>query len=201
MRLRAMTMEDIPGGLRLCRAGGWNQLEEDWRLFIDSPGSGGLLIAGTGNVLGTAAYMRYDAPAWIAMMLVDPAERRAGLGAQLLTEALAALANASCVGLDATPAGEPLYRRFLEIGGGCERTPLCAYVPSRPYPPGDSRAAIRHMRPGVRLTGERVRSARGNRSRSRLRSGPRCKNPRRDRQGADASAFRRCAERRRELAE
>ena len=45
MRLRAMTMEDIPGGLRLCRAGGWNQLEEDWRLFIDSPGSGGLLIA------------------------------------------------------------------------------------------------------------------------------------------------------------
>jgi hypothetical protein len=71
-----------------------------------------LLIAGTGNVLGTAAYMRYDALAWIAMMLVDPAERRAGLGAQLLTEALAALANASCVGLDATPAGEPLYRRF-----------------------------------------------------------------------------------------
>src|ERR1039458_5698277 len=82
MRLRAMTMEDIPGGLRLCRASGWNQLEEDWRLFIDSPGSGGLLIAGTDNVLGTAAYMRYDALAWIAMMLVDPAERRAGLGAQ-----------------------------------------------------------------------------------------------------------------------
>ena len=111
-----MTMEDIPGGLRLCRASGWNQLEEDWRLFIDSPGSGGLLIARAGNVLGTAAYLRYDALGWIAMMLVDPAERRAGLGAQLLTEALAAVAGAPCVGLDATPAGEPLYRRFGFVG-------------------------------------------------------------------------------------
>jgi GNAT superfamily N-acetyltransferase len=107
-----MTREDIAGGLRLCRASGWNQLEEDWRLFLDSPGSGGLLMARAGNVLGTAAYMRYDALAWIAMMLVDPAERRAGLGAQLLTEALAALGDAPCVGLDATSAGQPLYRRF-----------------------------------------------------------------------------------------
>ena len=110
--LRAMTTEDIAGGLRLCRASGWNQLEEDWRLFIESPGSGGLLVERDGNVLGTAAYMRYDALAWIAMMLVDPAERGAGLGGQLLGEALAALADAPCVGLDATPAGEPLYRRF-----------------------------------------------------------------------------------------
>ncbi|MCX6626404.1 MAG: GNAT family N-acetyltransferase [Candidatus Solibacter sp.] len=110
--LRAMTTEDIAGGLRLCRTSGWNQLEEDWRLFTDSPGSGGLLIERAGNVLGTAAYIRYDALAWIAMMLVDPAERGAGLGARLLAEALAALADAPCVGLDATPAGEPLYRRF-----------------------------------------------------------------------------------------
>jgi GNAT superfamily N-acetyltransferase len=114
--LRAMTTEDIAGGLRLCRASGWNQLEEDWRLFIDSPGSGGWLIERAGNVLGTSACMRYDALAWIAMMLVDPAERRAGLGAQLLAAALAALADAPCVGLDASPAGEPLYRRcgFVE---------------------------------------------------------------------------------------
>jgi GNAT superfamily N-acetyltransferase len=110
--LRAMTTEDIAGGLRLCRASGWNQVADDWRLFIDSPGSGGFLIERAGNILGTAACMRYDALAWIAMMLVDPAERRAGLGAQLLAEALAALADAPCVGLDATPAGEPLYRRF-----------------------------------------------------------------------------------------
>jgi GNAT superfamily N-acetyltransferase len=110
--LRAMTTQDITGGLGLCRASGWNQLEEDWRLFLDSPGSGGLLIERDGNVLGTGAYMRYDSLGWIAMMLVDPAERGAGLGAQLLAGALAALADAPCTGLDATPFGEPLYRRF-----------------------------------------------------------------------------------------
>jgi GNAT superfamily N-acetyltransferase len=109
---RRMMTQDIAGGLRLCRASGWNQLEEDWGLFLESAGSGGFLIERDGKVLGTAAYMRYDALAWVAMMLVDPAERRAGFGAQLLAEALAALADASCVGLDATPLGEPLYRRF-----------------------------------------------------------------------------------------
>ena len=114
--LRAMTTEDIAGGLRLCRASGWNQLEEDWRLFVESSGSGGLLIERAGKILGTAAYMRYDALAWVAMMLVDPAERGAGLGAQLLAGALAALGDAPCVGLDATPLGEPLYRRFGFVG-------------------------------------------------------------------------------------
>src|SRR6185369_2653967 len=114
--LRAMTGEDIAGGLRLCRASGWNQLEEDWRLFVNSSGSGGLLIERAGQILGTAAYMRYDALAWVAMMLVDPAERGAGLGAQLLAGALAALGDAPCVGLDATPLGEPLYRRFGFVG-------------------------------------------------------------------------------------
>jgi GNAT superfamily N-acetyltransferase len=107
-----MTTGDIAGGLRLCRASGWNQLEEDWRLFVDSPGSGGLLVEKDGNILGTAAYMRYGALAWVAMMLVDPAERGAGLGAKLLAAALAALGGAPCIGLDATPLGEPLYRKF-----------------------------------------------------------------------------------------
>ena len=113
---RAMTTDDIAGGLRLCRASGWNQLEEDWRFFVESSGSGALLVERAGKILGTAAYMRYDALAWVAMMLVDPAERGAGLGAQLLAGALAALGDARCVGLDATPLGEPLYRRFGFVG-------------------------------------------------------------------------------------
>jgi GNAT superfamily N-acetyltransferase len=109
--LRAMTRADIDGGLRLCRASGWNQLEEDWRIVVNPP-SGAWLAERDGVVIGTAALIRYDALAWVAMMLVDPAERRSGLGSRLLTEALAAAAGAPCVGLDATPAGEPLYRRF-----------------------------------------------------------------------------------------
>ena len=49
--------------------------------------------------------------AWLSMMLVDPAERRSGIGSQLMEAALDALGDAH-VRLDATPAGEPMYRRF-----------------------------------------------------------------------------------------
>jgi ribosomal protein S18 acetylase RimI-like enzyme len=45
------------------------------------------------------------------MMLVDPRLRRAGIGAKLLDRALSELPKEICVRLDATPAGEPLYRR------------------------------------------------------------------------------------------
>jgi GNAT superfamily N-acetyltransferase len=111
IRLRAMALEDIPAGMRLCFAAGWNQLEEDWRVFLLSPGSGAFLAEKDGRVVGTVAFMRYDSLAWIAMMLVDPQERGAGIGAQLMEQVLSALSDAPCIGLDATPLGEPLYRR------------------------------------------------------------------------------------------
>src|SRR2546423_15136270 len=99
--IRAMTRDDIAAGLRLCRASGWNQLEDDWRVFLDFPGSGAVLAERAGTVLGTAAWLRYDTLAWIAMVLVDPAERGAGLGARLVTEALARLPGRLCAGLAA----------------------------------------------------------------------------------------------------
>jgi ribosomal protein S18 acetylase RimI-like enzyme len=46
------------------------------------------------------------------MMLVDPQYRGLGLGSQLMSAAMSAVASESCVRLDATPAGEPLYRRY-----------------------------------------------------------------------------------------
>ena len=49
-----MTEEDIPAGMGLCRAAGWNQLEEDWRVFLRSPGSGAFFAprvpAGSGKL-------------------------------------------------------------------------------------------------------------------------------------------------------
>jgi len=107
-----MGADDIPAGMRLCTAAGWNQLEEDWRVFFEPPGSGAFLAEKEGRAAGTVAFMRYDSLAWIAMMLVDPQERGAGIGAQLMEQALSALSDAGCVGLDATPLGEPLYRRY-----------------------------------------------------------------------------------------
>jgi GNAT superfamily N-acetyltransferase len=106
-----MIAADIAAGLRLCRASRWNQLEEDWRMFVEPP-SGAWLLERDGAVIGTAALARYDNLAWVAMMLVDPTERRAGHGSRLLSAALEAAEGSPCVGLDATPAGLPLYRKF-----------------------------------------------------------------------------------------
>jgi GNAT superfamily N-acetyltransferase len=107
-----MSVSDIPAGLRLCRASGWNQLEEDWRAFLGAAGGGGRIAEREGRALGTVAYLRYGAFSWLSMMLVDPEARRGGVGTRLMETALEALADESCVRLDATPAGEPLYRKF-----------------------------------------------------------------------------------------
>ena len=114
--LRAMSQADIPAGLRLCRASLWNQVAEDWRCFLELDGGGCILAEKNGKAVGTVAFLRYRPSfSWIAMMLVDPEERGAGIGSQLLTLVLDCLRDQACVRLDATPAGEPLYRRFLFV--------------------------------------------------------------------------------------
>jgi GNAT superfamily N-acetyltransferase len=107
-----MTRQDIDAGLRLCRLSLWNQVEDDWRCFLDPAEGGGWLAEKDGDVVGTVAFLRYGhCFSWLSMMLVDPRARRGGIGLRLLAEALDALAEESCVRLDATPAGESLYRR------------------------------------------------------------------------------------------
>jgi GNAT superfamily N-acetyltransferase len=108
---RNMTVDDIPAGLRLCRASGWNQLESDWRVFLDWNPPACRVVERDGNIIGTIAALRYrDCFSWLSMVLVEPAERGAGIGVQLLQEGLAML-QGDCVRLDATPLGRPIYAR------------------------------------------------------------------------------------------
>jgi len=112
-----MTLSDIAAGLRLCRLSGWNQLEADWSLFLKLSPQGCRVAEKHGHVVGTVATLRYQERfSWVAMVLVDPAERRAGIGTKLLEEGLAILRDDECVKLDATPLGKPLYERhgFVE---------------------------------------------------------------------------------------
>jgi len=109
---RAMTPDDVPAVLRLCRAAGWNQTEDDWRCFLELDGGGCRLAEFDSEVIGSVAFLRYGAFAWIAMMLVDPARRGLGVGSRLMDAALAALDKESTIRLDATPLGEPLYRHY-----------------------------------------------------------------------------------------
>ena len=125
MIVRAMTHADIPAGLRLCRGSNWNQLEDDWRFFLDHGGAA--LAIRRDDVVGSVAWLPFGRDfAWLSMMLVDTAERRSGIGSQLMEAALEGIGSLH-VRLDATPAGEPLYRRFgFEDEYQLERTKVAA---------------------------------------------------------------------------
>ena len=85
--LRAMGHADIGAGLRLCRACQWNQVEDDWRYFLDLEYAGCHLALREDVVLGTVAFLRYGRIfSWIAMMLVDPQARRAGIASGLMKQ-------------------------------------------------------------------------------------------------------------------
>ncbi len=113
VRIRRMYLDDVPAGLHLCRLSRWNQTDEDWRAFLDSPDGGGWLAEGNGTALGTVTFLRYgECFSWLSMMLVHPQFRRLGIGARLMGAATQALGSETCIRLDATPLGEPLYRRF-----------------------------------------------------------------------------------------
>jgi GNAT superfamily N-acetyltransferase len=99
----------------LVREAGWNQVAADWEIFRVL----GTVHAARANsrVVATAATLPYGAFAWISMVLVAGEYRRHGLGTRLLQRCVDALVEQGQVPvLDATPAGQPLYRAmgFLE---------------------------------------------------------------------------------------
>ena len=105
-----MTVSDIPAGLALCRAARWNQTARDWEFFLSFAPLGALVAAEQGRVVGTVATVPYGPFAWISMVLVDPASRGRGIGRLLLERGLELVPERAAARLDATPAGEPLYR-------------------------------------------------------------------------------------------
>jgi GNAT superfamily N-acetyltransferase len=110
---RTMEPNDIPSGLALCRAAGWNQVARDWQIFLHASSFGCRVAASEGKVVGTVATIRYqDYFSWIGMVLVDPNWHRQGIGMQLLIEALQILHRQETIKLDATPAGREVYLKL-----------------------------------------------------------------------------------------
>jgi GNAT superfamily N-acetyltransferase len=108
--LRPMTPEDIPDGLRLCRASGWNQREEDWREMLQSNPGGFVVAVDGGSVVGTGGAVRYGSElGWVCMILVDPESRGRGIATRIMDEVLRRLQGVAVVGLDATPGGRLVY--------------------------------------------------------------------------------------------
>jgi GNAT superfamily N-acetyltransferase len=108
-----LSLADVPGGLALSDAAGWNQTGDDWQLFIRH----GYIVGyrnSEGRLVATAAALPYGGGAgWISMVLVAQHSRHQGLATQLLDGCVKTLQQGSAIPvLDATPAGAPVYRRL-----------------------------------------------------------------------------------------
>ncbi len=102
---------DIAGCMALSAEAGWNQTSEDWALFLRHGtvlGLGGM----AGQPVATGAIFPYGKEfAWISMVLVTQSRRRRRIGTAILKTCCAELERRGLVGvLDATPAGEQIYR-------------------------------------------------------------------------------------------
>jgi predicted N-acetyltransferase YhbS len=115
MRIRVMTEQDVPAGLRLNALSGWNQTSADWKRFLARSPQGCFVMEDGTKVVGTAATICYENRfAWVGMVLVDPEYRKQGIGTQLLKKTIEHLDHSriSTIKLDATPLGKALYTKM-----------------------------------------------------------------------------------------
>ncbi|AMN43415.1 GNAT family N-acetyltransferase [Rhodoplanes sp. Z2-YC6860] len=104
-----LSAAERPDAEALVREAGWNQVPADWEIFL---ALGTIHAARVGaRVVATAATLPYGEFAWISLVLVNGEYRRHGLGTRLLKRCIEQLKSRGCIPvLDATPAGQPLYR-------------------------------------------------------------------------------------------
>jgi ribosomal protein S18 acetylase RimI-like enzyme len=112
--IRRMITADLPAALRLSQQNGWNQLEADWRRFLTMQRDGCFAAEVDGTLVGTACGCIFGSVAWVALVLVDTAQRNRGLGTALTRHVLDFLDahRVPSVRLDATPLGRPIYEKL-----------------------------------------------------------------------------------------
>jgi predicted N-acetyltransferase YhbS len=111
--IRKMNKGDIPSGLQLSMAENWNQTEHDWEFLLKGPKNICLLAEQDGKIVGTTTAINYvNQVSWIGMVLVDQEYRGMGISKQLLVQTLEMLSKCSSIKLDATPAGQPVYKKI-----------------------------------------------------------------------------------------
>ncbi len=112
-QLRPLKVENLPFALRLSNAEGWNQTAEDWKLMIMDPGNVCMAVVKGDSIIATAIAVNYNGEvAWIGMVLVDREHRGQGLSKLLLSSLFEELKTCRSIKLDATPAGQAVYKKF-----------------------------------------------------------------------------------------
>jgi len=119
--LARLTPKDAAAGEALAASVGWNQDAQDWRRLIALHPTTVVGAWSEGRLVGTATLAVYgDALAWLGMVIAHPEFRGRGIGAAVVDAVLATpeAKKVATIGLDATSAGAPLYRRrgFATVG-------------------------------------------------------------------------------------
>ena len=101
----------IPGARLLSEEAHWNQIEADWRMMMNAGNAIGM-EAPDGRLVASALTLPYGAElGWISMVLVTRDWQKKGLASRLLGTCIEILEAKGLVPvLDATPAGENVYR-------------------------------------------------------------------------------------------
>lgn len=105
-----MSESDLAAAHALSRTVGWPHRLEDWQ-FALTVGEG--LVAYSGDrMVGTAMWWRYEGrQARIGLVIVDPSIQRGGIGRRMMKAVIDRL-DEPCIILNATDAGETLYRQL-----------------------------------------------------------------------------------------
>ncbi|AML51793.1 GNAT family N-acetyltransferase [Falsihalocynthiibacter arcticus] len=111
-RLISLSQDNIDEAMELSTEAAWNQTADDWQLFLSHGAVFGIVEDGV--LSASAAIMPYGIEvAWISMVLTRKSRRGCGFGTRLLRHCLSEIdaQNRTAV-LDATPAGEVIYRKL-----------------------------------------------------------------------------------------
>lgn len=111
--IRKLQSQDIPDAMELVLAEGWNQTELDWQILMGSP-QNVCLVAEVGNKFaGTATAINFNNKvAWVGMVLVNKVFRGRGISQVMLSTLFKHLESCESIKLDATPAGQPVYKKL-----------------------------------------------------------------------------------------
>jgi predicted N-acetyltransferase YhbS len=129
VRVRKMTLEDIPAGRELSRQQQWPHRAVDWE-FLFRQGAG-FVAELDGQVVGTTMIWPYGKDAAnLGMVIVAPGMQGQGIGRRLMEMALDALGDRT-VRLNSTEEGRPLYTKlgFKPVGRICQHQGLVDSIP------------------------------------------------------------------------
>lgn len=135
LHIRTMTAADISLGMALKEQAGWNQTQADWERVLSLEPEGCFVAAVDGAPVGTTVVTALGSVAWVMMVLVDRERRGQGIGTAMMRHALEYLdrRGLQTVRLDATPLGEPVYRKL----GFLPEYTLHRFEGTAPAPPGE----------------------------------------------------------------